>query len=191
MKKSVAILLLALLALSLFTASAEPYTFANGVHWHMTRDEVWQIEGMEPDAEILPEEGMAPLLSEYNYYEVKVSRYTATKAYMFAADDLFTLVYFDFSENTPEALQYLRGALTQLYGDAGELDTEILKAWFGDMTGKPDEYSFSDAYTWSVDDDTEIRLYMVSMFGDIKIYLQYLATDFDDSAIWSYDTTNL
>lgn len=160
------------------------FTFFNGVQWGMTSEEVASCEGKDADNTY----GMREHLTESDYDDQQVSKYTATRSYLFADDSLFVVCYYRFSSNEKNDYMYLQGALTSLYGESLPLLPEKVYDFFSDLSGEQSTFTFSDCIEWQVNGDTKIWLFMVD---SKKIYLMYISDSFDPSQIGVYDTTGL
>lgn len=160
------------------------FTFFNGVRWGMTSEEVTSCERKDADYT----HGVREHLTESDYDDQQVSKYTATRAYSFADDSLFAVCYYRFSSKEKNDFMYLQGALTSLYGESLPLLPEKVYDFFSDVSGEQITQTFSDCIEWQVNGDTKIWLFMLD---SEEIYLIYISDSFDPSQIGVYDTTGL
>ena len=121
MKKIVAILLAVLTLCTCFACAEESaFTFRNGLHWGMTPEEVLAAEGRTAfDAE----GSLGPITKALLLADISVSKYTASGACLFVDGKLAGILIDPYMmvNNNEEDVEYLRQALSTVYGAAADL----------------------------------------------------------------------
>lgn len=154
MKKVVSVLLMVMLCMAQ-VAVAENFS-VRGMLWGTAAEQVTEAEKEAPAKESRLETGYDAML----YTGRSVSNYNADVLYIFLEGELKACFY-DFPADTPDgAFDYLRKALSSVYGDAAEADAaEIFGVLSQIGPGPYDEASIRDGSVWTFADGTKIYLF--------------------------------
>jgi len=177
------VVVLSLIMLCVSSALAEPFTFSNGVQWGMSKEEVIGLQNGDGTYEY--DVNYNNNVELIGFSNRKLSKFKVDRGYLFTDDSLFSCYYLNFSSSTDADYNYLKGALTSVYGDSENLDAETVNAFLTGIEGA-DKYNISKCVAWNLS-DTNIWLFMV----DSEITLFYIDASFDASQIGVYDTTGL
>lgn len=169
MKKIVAILLAVLTLCTCFACAEESaFTFRNGLHWGMTPEEVLAAEGRTAfDAE----GSLGPITKALLLADISVSKYTASGACLFVDGKLAGILIDPYMmvNNNEEDVEYLRQALSTVYGAAADLPVTATVQALLDAAG------YVPLYAWQPTADS----YICIVLGDPFYGICYLNTEVD------------
>jgi len=177
-------LALALSVVLLFALCGTALALPGGVQWGMSREEV--IECAISDCCWMDAESKNDLWY-IDYSETTVSRYTANCALFLSDDRLFMSCYYSFSSNEDSDYNYLKNALSSLYGEASFIGAYEIIGYINPLRNDGGSFRVSDGYKWC-DGNTDILLFI---FDDSKIHILYFDNTFDLNSIGTYNTTGL
>ena len=184
MKRTIALLLAVLTAVSVSAAAAEgtgtwiqtpeitatpapnAFRFRDGIRWGMNTQQVRALETTP-----MTERSMQNWSIMLTDGKVAVSRYTADLVFMFREDQLMMASY-EFAQGTQESFQYLGGALESLYGKAADAEPLKIKALMDAIN--PNRYkieNISQATCRMTADGTSIYLYYYSQHDFAIMYV--------------------
>ncbi|MBP3657220.1 MAG: hypothetical protein J6K32_11060 [Clostridia bacterium] len=186
--KRIAALLLTVILLAACPALAQPaFSLRSGVTWDSTMMDVMRMEGT-------PDSVSQMTYSICMYLDAAVSNYQAEMDYVFAGEDLAAVQYVfrtheDSASHAGYKRQYIRGALTQKYGNPGTIsgaESEEIMARIYDYPFDP-SWEIDNRACWALADGTRIIWYEM----EIGFSVLYVNPLFDTLTPAEYNTSGL
>ncbi len=156
----------------------EEFVFRGKIRWGMSMEEVLALEGEPMHSETVG------AFSTLSFASIPISKYTGTLGYAFSSD-LLRLSIYALGEADAEAAEYLKIALSAVYGEETVADAPEVWAIASKLTERSvpeDEFADDRLYKWAAAGGTTIYLIAESS-GNLEIV--YVSPEFMDTVLES------